>query len=141
MPSIDLTDVVLDPAISLEPFKVVRRVSVTNADGRVVVTPTVLPAVGQPAITGAISPVGDNSLLREEAFQTQMNAIQIITTFRLRGASKDAGVEYQPDLVQWPANTGTYYLVRVVNDWTSFGAGFVHAECIQYDWTDKPPAG
>lgn len=140
MPSIDLSDVVLDPEISSEVFKVVRRVSVTDANGRVVVTPTFLPAIGQPDITGGVTPVGDNSLLREQAFQTQQNAIQIVTTFRLRAASKDAGVEYQPDLVQWPPDTGTYYLVHTVNDWTSYGAGFIVAECIQFDWTDKPPA-
>lgn len=136
MPDIDVTDVLLDGDVAGELFTLVRRqTSVNAANGQVVIVPTTIPDIS----AASIAPVGENSLLREEAFQTQMNAIEVITTYRLRGASKDqgSGLSYQPDLVLWQ---GTYYVVRVLNDWTRYGAGFVAAECIQIDYNDTPPA-
>lgn len=132
MPDIDVTDLMFDSDVAGEKLeRVVRRGSATNANGQVVVTSQVITT----GLVGAIYPVGDNSLMREEAFQSQMNAIEVVTTFRLRGASKDldTGNEFQPDLVFYK---GAYYAVRTLNDFSSYGAGFIQAECIQFDWVD-----
>lgn len=130
MPDIDLAWLASDSMVAGEAFSVVRRRTWTDANGQVQTESVVIPG-----IVGGISPVGENSLLREEAFQTQMNAILVITEYRLRGASLDPGTgeKYQPDLVFYK---GSYYELRTLDDYTSFGAGFVAAECMQITYQD-----
>lgn len=92
---------------------------------------------GDPPICGSITPTGDNSLVREEAYEAQLESILVITPFRLRGPSKDnQGNSFQPDIVLWNGNS---FVVRTLKDWTSYGAGQVEAECISVDLVQLAP--
>jgi hypothetical protein len=137
MPDIDVSDLTLDSDIAGESFSVIRRQETVGANGASTLEATTLPAAGDPPIVGAIFPSGDNSLVREEAYQTQAEALTVITQFRLRGASKDAnGNSFQPDIVVW---NGGNYLVKSIKPWTSYGAGFIEAECTSYDFIVPAP--
>lgn len=134
MSFIDLTDVLLDPEIAGQTFTVIRRREVVNESGQGV--PGTPPEIIK-NVVGQISPVGDNSLLREVAFQTQGQTIQVITQYRLRGATAEptTGAQFQPDLVFW---RGDYFVVSTVNDFSQYGNGFIVAECISYDYQEVP---
>jgi galactose-6-phosphate isomerase len=123
VPFIDVSDVITDPMVAGDEFIVIRRRATVNDHGEGEdAAPLRFQAVG------SITPVGDNSLVREEAYETQTNAIQVITEFALRGAGVDKqGNEFQPDQVEWDGDT---YTVRVVDNYSKFGAGFVRAECV-----------
>lgn len=137
MPDIDVSDLLLDGDIAGESFVVVRRQETVGANGVAVLQTTTLPAAGQPPIVGSIFPTGDNSLVRQEAFSQQQAAVTVVTPFRLRPASKDAlGNSYQADLIYW---SGTYYIVKSLKPWTSYGAGFVEAECVAFDLNVRAP--
>jgi hypothetical protein len=129
---IDVTDVLLDPMIAGERFTVLRRRELVNNLGV---------AEWQwetfPNIIGSVTPTGDQSLVRDEGFQAQAKTILVITAFKLRGESKDeARRNYQPDVVVWNEN---YYMVRTVDDYSRYGAGFVQAECSSTDLVDQAP--
>jgi len=131
-PWIDVSDVLTDPMIAGESFTVTRRREIVNDFGEVGTENTSLPALG------SIVPVGSNSLLREDALQTQSKTIRVISTFRLRGVAETVdGSKWQPDIVFW---NGDHYLVKTVDDYSSYGAGLVEAECSSIDFEDKPPA-
>lgn len=131
MPDIDVSDLLFDPDIAGTTFDVIRRQETVGANGVASVAPTTFEDV-----VGSITPTGDNSLVREEGYSTQSNTIKVITTFRLRGPSKDAGHNFQPDIVVW---NGTNYEVKSLNEFTPFGAGFVEADCISIDFTAQAP--
>jgi hypothetical protein len=131
---IDVSDILLDPDIAGQTFTVIRRREQINSSGQGV------PAQPPEIITsvyGQITPVGENSLLREVAFQTQMQTIQVITQFRLRGATAEpsTGQQFQPDLISW---RGNYYIVNTLNEFAQYGNGFIVAECIEVDYQDVP---
>lgn len=131
MPQIDVSDVLSDPDLAGEPFRVLRRSETVNSFGEGVLKQTVYDAIG------SISPTGDQSLVREEAYSQDADTIRVITTFRLRGASKDMGLNYQPDLVMW---NDSFYIVKAANDFSRYGAGFIDAECIQIDYVGTAPS-
>ncbi len=131
MPSIDVNDVLISLDIANQTFSVIRRLQ-TKDHGRTVTNDTVVPNV-----RGAVQPIGDNSLLREEQYTSGNNAITVWTQYRLRAASHDgAGNVYQPDLILW---NGDYYMVRVLDEWTDFGPGYVRAECIATAYVPNAP--
>lgn len=131
MPLLDVSEVIGDPLIAGEPFTVIRRQETVSNGGVVQIATTQLAALG------SITPTGDNSLLREEAFQMQARTIKVITNFMLRPASKDASSSsFQPDLVLWK---GDYYLVRSIEDYSQYGAGMIEAECITIDYRPNAP--
>lgn len=137
MPDIDVSDLLDDPDVAGESFSVIRRQEVVGTNGVATLTPVTYPQAGQPPIVGSITPTGDNSLVRAEAYTTQSNTIEVITPFRLRGPSKDTGGNsFQPDIVLWKGN---HYEVKTLNEWTSYGAGFVGAECIAIDFNPLAP--
>lgn len=132
MPDIDISDLTLDSDIAGETFTVLRRQQVMQTNGVPLITTTLHDAVG------AIFPAGDNTLVRQEAFEHQQNAVKVITTFRLRGASRSAnGDQFLPDLIQ-RAN-GDTYIVHALNEWTKFGAGFIEADCVSFDFNQPAP--
>jgi hypothetical protein len=132
MPQIDVTDILADPFIAGETFTVIRRLEVVDPYGQSQVTTQSFAAFG------SITPAGDNSLVREEAFQTQAKSITVTTTFQLRGPAKDGfGNTYQPDLVAWK---GDNFIVRSVSDFSQYGAGMVQADCTSIDLVDQPPS-
>jgi hypothetical protein len=133
MPQIDVSDIVRDPFIAGEAFTVQRRIETVDQYGQSSVQVQTFQALG------SIAPAGENSLVREEAYQTQAKSIQVITPFRLRGASKDqAGYRYQPDIVIWK---GDSFIVRSISDFSQYGAGLVQADCTSIDLVDQVPAG
>src|SRR5579871_6678910 len=104
-----------------ETFTVLRRFETVNSYGESTVTTKQYPAVG------SVTPGGDNSLSREDAFQTEAKTITVVTAFLLRGPSTNpAGQNFQPDIVVW---RGDSYVVRSLNDYSRYGAGLVEAEC------------
>lgn len=133
MPTIDVTGVLSSLGIANQVITAVRRKEVVDVHGRSVIT------TEQITGRGAIQPLGDNSMLREECFTTQKSGISVWSTTRLRGASKDpvTGDMYQPDVVVYGGN---YYEVRNVDDWTPFGAGYVKVDCIEIDYQDVAPS-
>lgn len=131
MATIDVNEVILDPELGGNPFTVIRRKQTVDANGLVSVTTTKIPAVG------AIFPTGDQSLVRMEAYEMQSKTITIVTPFRLRGVAKDqSGVDWQPDLVD--IGDGGFFIVKDVNDFTKYGAGFIQAECASTDYVAPP---
>lgn len=133
MPEIDVSEVLLDGLVAGEGFWVFRRAQSVSTHGRTEVKGkgAWLPAVG------SVQPTGDNSMVREEAFQTQSKTLEVITSFRLRGVSQEGEQQYQPDLVFW---LGDYYMVKVINDYSQYGAGMIEAECSSIDRNDRPPS-
>lgn len=128
MPDIDVSDLLDDPDIAGETFTVVRRQSVMQSNGVPTITSTYFPGC-----TGSITPTGDNSLVRAEAYSTQSNTIRVITGFRLRAAGKDGlGNVFDADIVL--SDEGNAFVVSSLNEWNKFGAGFMEAECTQFDF-------
>lgn len=134
MPFVDAAlDALLDPMVAATPFSVVRRRSWTNTNG----------FQQQSSLTqrgiGSVTPTGDNSLSREDGFQSQPKTILVITRTFLRSAAEDAdGFEWQPDLVLWQNN---HYLVKSLEDFGQFGGGFVAATCEIFEFTASPAIG
>lgn len=133
MPLIDVTQVLLDPVVAGEAFEVVRREEVVNNFGEPVLTTIRL------QVLGSVQPTGNNSLARQDAFQTQAKTLRVITMFRLRGVSKEraTGNSYQPDLVYW---RGDYFIVNELEDFTQYGAGMIQADCTSIDFIDDAPS-
>jgi galactose-6-phosphate isomerase len=133
MPEIDVTDVLLGSAVAGEEFLVQRRQEVVTQQGKgTVPNPLTFPAFG------SVQPEGDNDMIREEDFDSQAHTIEVITPFRLRGDSTDAaGNSFKGDIVIWKGNN---YVVKRVEDYSSFGPGWVLASCTSEDFVDAPPA-
>jgi hypothetical protein len=124
-PLLDVTEVITDPNFA-DDFQVIRRVQDVDDHGepfvRVITTYNSI---------GVCTPSGDQSLVRADAYEAQSNALQVITKFRLRGAAVDNGTGFLPDLVVWQKGS---YVVKSVDDYSRFGAGFVVAGCILQDY-------
>lgn len=132
MPQIDITDILFDPFIAGESFNVLRRRETVNDYGESVVVQEKFENV-----IGSIQPIGDQSLVREEAYQSQAKSLRVITAFRLRGEAKtDSGKTYQPDLIYWHGN---YFIVKSLEDYSQYGAGLTEADCTSIDHVDNPP--
>lgn len=132
MPDIDVSNLLDDSFIAAEAFDIIRRRVVMQANGTEQVIQTIIQA------SGSITPVGDNTMIRTDAFTSQANAVKVITQFRIHGEARDAnGNRFQPDLIR--DSDGNTFIVRVVNEWSRFGAGFIEADCEQIDYS--PLAG
>lgn len=131
MPLIDVTDVLSSLDIADQAFSIVRRSETVNSFGEGVLATTVIPAMG------AVQPLGDNSVLRTEQSTTTANGITVWTTTPIFNVGRDInGVKYQPDLILWEGN---HFLVKVLNPWSDFGAGFYQAECSEIEFVDQIP--
>jgi len=131
MPWLDVTDVLLDPMIAGETIAITRRQETIGSNGRSSVTTTNLTAVA------SVVPTGSNSLVRAEAYQSKGKSIKVITSTRLYGPEHDpSGNNYQPDVITWK---GDSFVVKMVNDYTKYGAGLCEAECASIDTVDQAP--
>lgn len=131
MPTIDVTDVLISGDVADQAFDVIRRIETVNNFGESTITTVIVHAIG------AVQPLGDNSILREEQYTTNSNGITVWTTTPLYNSGRTIGnVKYQPDLI---LVGGSYYIVRVLSPWSDFGAGFYNAECSQIDFEDIVP--
>lgn len=124
MPTLDVSDVLLDPDIA-DRFTVFRRAQSVSAYGRTITTPTRFDGV-----VGVVNSAGKNDLARLAETQLQGRHLSIVTRWRLRGVSKD----YQPDIIFWQDN---YYLVQLLDPYPQYGQGFVQAVVGSIDSTDK----
>jgi hypothetical protein len=132
MPLIDLNDVLVSMDIACQTFDVIRREEVVGSNGRATITETVISDV-----VGAVQPLGDNSLLREEAFAAQKNGVEVWTQTRLYAVGRVGTKKYQPDIIRL-ANGNTYE-VKILDGWNEFGRGFSHAHCEAFDYVQTQP--
>lgn len=134
MPDLDVSDVLLSSDIAGQDFIVVRRQTSVDQHGRAQVTETRFgPDQG---CVGSVQPE-DSPLVREEGYQAALDAITVITSFRLRGPAKNPdGSQWMPDLVLWDGNS---YVVETTNDYATFGAGTIEARCVSIDYQDTSP--
>lgn len=131
MPLIDLSEVLASLDIACQPFTIVRRSETVNNFGESVLATENIDAIG------AVQPLGDNSMLREEMFTTNNNGITVWTVTPLFNSGRTiGGATYQPDLILW---NNTHYVVRNMDPWSDFGAGFFKAECSQIEYQDQVP--
>lgn len=126
MSFLDVSEVLSDPDIA-DGFVVKRRAQVMGQNGRAGVAVEDLRGVG---VICAASP---NDLKRLPDEQHTERHISIITRFRLRATAPD----YQPDLVGWQ---GDFFIVRDVQPYTQYGAGFVQVLAGSIDFQDEPTA-
>jgi hypothetical protein len=124
--SLDVSDVTICPEFS-DTFQLMRRQEMISSHGR-----TTVSVQQTQNILGTLYPTGDNSLVRQEDFQHGQETLTIATPFRLRIGSPG----YQPDYI---AFRGDLYMVRSVQDYTQYGAGFVVAECSSIRSVDTAP--
>lgn len=133
MPLIDVTEVLIDVDVAAQGFVVLRRQEIVNNYGESTWVTERIQAVG------SVQPKGDNSLERNADFDAQANSIVVATTFRLRGVSKGPNNEqFKPDIIFWQGN---YFEVKMINNWSPFGAGFIEAEASSIHNIDFPPDG
>jgi hypothetical protein len=131
MPMIDMRVALLNP-YTVDYFNVVRRVEVVNSLGESVLTSTTTANV-----PGVVVAAPESALDRQANMQVAPKWIDIDTTFLLRSESENAAhSEFQPDIIQWRGNN---YIVRTLGDYSSYGAGFVHAGCAMTDSQAAPP--
>jgi hypothetical protein len=124
MPLLDVTQILTDPDFA-DSFAVRRRTDVIDSHGRSVPTEqTFSPVIG---VVTANSP---SDLDRKEDYQTMSRSITVVCRFALRGETTDS----QPDIVVW---RGSNFLVKHVDLYPHFGAGFFQAECSSMNKTDN----
>lgn len=138
MPELDVNDIILDPDVAAEQFMVLRRREDVGDTG-FKESDVVLRFTAR----GSVTPVGDQSLVREEAYSTQNKTIRVITNAMLRGPSKDTPptgavvTRYAADLIVWRGDT---YVVKSLDDYSRFGRGHVEAECASFNYVNQPPS-
>jgi len=134
MPMLNLSPVLTSPML-LDTFTVNRRQQSINNYGEASTTVT-----ANTNIRGIVFPSDENDLKRLPDAQIQAKAITVITAFALRGESETGTggdeTQFQPDIVVW---NGDSFMVRVVEDYTNYAAGFVLAVCTSIDLVDEPP--
>jgi galactose-6-phosphate isomerase len=129
MPSIDLSAALSNPSFQ-DTFSVTRRVQTVNNFGETSTASTVTPNVA-----GVVWPSQPNERRLLPDLTVTDQTITIITSFALYGEAQASGTEYSPDIVTWH---GDSFLVRNVEDWSGYGAGFVQAICSSIDVVDAP---
>jgi hypothetical protein len=129
VPDIDISDILLDSAIAGEQFTIIRRMETVNNYGERTSASHHILAIG------SITPTGENSLVREDGYQTQTKTIKVITGFLLRGPSNSQlGKSFDPDIIQW---RGDSYVVKTLNDYSQYGGGMIEADCGGIDYIDQ----
>ena len=129
MPLLDVSDILSDPMIGGEVLTIQRRAETVDQKGRSQVAPITV----TPAPVGNVQPASGGVLVRNAAGQYLPKVIEVFTVFRLRSESP----AFQPDTVIWNGNP---YVVKLVDDWSRYGAGYIRAECEAMDMVDNPPA-
>lgn len=115
----------------IESFFVLRRQETVDNTGQSQISVIRIPA------TGSIAPSGDKTLNRDENYQTQINKITIITTFKFRAPTEDARARnYQSDIVEW---NGEHYLIMTLNEFIGSSESMTIADLESVDLTDLPP--
>ncbi len=126
MVAFDMKDGILFSDI-LDTFFVLRRLQDINNYGRAQNTQE-----WSASILGVVTPTSPRNLKRLPDEQRQAKSIEVITSFPLQGPSN----LNSPDIVSW---NGDNFVVIVIDDWSNFGPGWVHAICTSIDSVDLPP--
>lgn len=136
-PTIDVSELLTDPLFVETEMTVLRRKQVLTK-GRS--APAVYEVIEH--VVASLQPkdtaIGGNFMERGPDFEVRGSNLNCYTRFRLRGVTKDATDEYLPDIIVW---NGDFFLVALTNDWTHYGAGFMHAEVVSCEAVDYAPDG
>lgn len=124
MAFLDVTSILLDPDLT-DIFTVRRRQEIVDNHGRSTIQETLF--AGQ---IGVITSSNPNDLERPEEYEAFTRSISVVCRFRLRGET----VGYQPDVVVWHGNN---YVVKHIDLYPQFGAGFIQADCESMDRQDN----
>lgn len=116
MPLLDVSDVLLDPMFQDTSLTCTRQAQTVDANGIASNTQTVTPFAG--VVT---NDAGDQLLRRPDGSRIE-GSITIHTQFQL----SDGRIGFDGDLVSWQ---GRQYTVVNVRDWSTYGRGFVAAQC------------
>lgn len=116
MPFLDVSDVLLDPDFCDNSLICQRNVLITDSNGRGSIVPHNFP------FSAVVTSNSGERLRRGVIGEHATDNITVITRFRLI----DAGTGQTADIVQW---SGKRYTVTQVNDYTTYGIGFVEAVC------------
>jgi len=129
---LDVSDAILDQDLGCEFITVTRR-PVVMVKGRATV-PAPVVTENVPAVVNT----GVTELMRAADLSVVPKRISIHTPFRLfpQVQSPDGTVQYLPDIVTWNNNK---FIPLGVDDYSRYGAGFVHADCASMDKVDDPP--
>lgn len=143
-PLIDVSELLSDPMFVETEMTVLRRRQ-NLIKGRT--SPEVVQIIEH--VAASVQPkdtaIGGNVVERGEDVQYRGSNLNIYTTFRLRSVSKevaptpgDPAIVFLPDVVVW---NGDHFLVTLINDWSHYGAGYMHAELASTDPVDYAPDG
>lgn len=115
----------------LDEFAVIRRQEFVDSNGEAAVARETLGAVG------VVTRASPDQLSRLPEADLAEAHICVVTEFRLRGPAREAGdVQFKPDLIQWQGST---FIVKQLDPYTNFGAGFVQAIAGSIDSVDEAP--
>lgn len=139
MPFLDVLDAFDTNTVDV--FSVYRRNQTVDNYGRAQILPLVINGV-----YGVVTAAGPNDIKREEDKQYMDKSIVIVTRWRLQGPSPSVtdpvtgqpSPERQPDVIKWG---GSYFLIIQLDDYSSYGPGFVQAVARSYDYMDVAPQG
>lgn len=123
MPSLDVS-FILNGADIADTFHVRRRQETIGTNGRVSLNET-----RYNNVIGVVTIGSPNDLDRGEDKQYFTRSLSIVTKFSLRGETDG----YQPDVVEW---RGSNYVVKHIDPYPHFGAGFYQVECESMDKVD-----
>lgn len=116
MPFLDVAEVLFDPDFMDRTLTVTRNAQTVGNDGIAVNTPTTTP------FYGVVTSLNGSVLNRVAEGEHISDTITIHTTFKLI----DGQAGYDADIVNWQ---GLQWTVTNVNDYSSYGRGFVSATC------------
>lgn len=122
MAFLDVSTVLLDPDFT-DNFSVTRRQETVDNNGFSTVVPVTTQQIG---VVTAASPNQLDRLAEADIFK---RAINVVTKFKLQGEV----VGYKPDLVVW---RGDNYIVKEIDLYPQYGAGFIQALCVSEDLVD-----
>lgn len=101
-----------------------------DVHGRVIRTST------QTATQAVVLPTSPDDLQRLPEEEYTLKSIALYSPFRFQSVADPGTANQQPDEVLWHGST---YVVRVVDDYSHYGRGFVHAIAVSIDAVDPPP--
>ena len=122
---LDPSLVLLDPQF-ISAFDVVTRAEVVDAHGRSTIVPTTVAGV-----RGVVTAASPDDLVRLDDQERGQRAIKVYTRHRINGPTPGA----QPDVIVWQTNT---YVVRSVDPYANFGAGWVRVIALNMDALEAP---
>jgi hypothetical protein len=116
MPRLDVSRVLLDPRFCDASLQCERYAAGVDAQGRGTTTQTLV------GFAGVVTSDKGERLQRNAVGEHATNFISVITRFQLR----DAGTGATADVVRW---NGKRYTVIQVNDYSTYGRGFMESIC------------